>query len=50
MLWLVAATYAVMGVFFLALDMYWRVTGWVWLVSLVALICAMLDALVAMEK
>ena len=50
MLWLVAATYAVLGVFFLGLVLYQRVTGWLWLVSLVAFISAVLDALVAMEK
>ena len=51
MLWLVAATYAVIGVFFLGLLMYRRLTGWLWKsVSLVALICGVLGALVAMEK
>ena len=50
MLWLVAATYAVLGVFFLGLVLYRRVTGWVWLVSLVAFIDAVLVAFVALEK
>ena len=49
MLWLVAATYAVLGVFFLGLVLYRRVTGWVWLVSLVAFIEAVLAALVAVD-
>ena len=47
MLWLVAATY---GLFFLGLVLYRRVMGWVWLVSLVDFIFAVLAALVAMEK
>ena len=50
MLWLVAATYAVLGVFFLGLVLYRRVTGWFWLVSLDAFISAVLVALVAMGK
>ena len=50
MLWLVAATYAVLGVFFLGLVLYQRVTGWFWLVSLDGFISAVLVALVAMGK
>ena len=50
MLWLVAATYAGLGLFFLGLVLYRRVMGWVWLLSLAAFIFAVLDALVAMEK
>ena len=50
MLWLLAATYAVLGVFFLGLVLYRRVTGWFWLVSLDGFISAVLAALVAMGK
>ena len=50
MLWLLAATYAVLGVFFLGLVLYRRVTGWFWLVSLDGFISAVLVALVAMGK
>ena len=50
MLWLVAATYTVLGVFFLGLVLYLRVTGWGWLISLAAFIDAVLVAFVALEK
>ena len=50
MLWLVAATYTVLGVFFLGLVLYRRVAGWFLLVSLDAFIFAVLAALVALEK
>ena len=50
MLWLVAATYAVLGVFFLGLVLYRRVTDWGWLISLAAFADAVLVAFVALEK